>query len=174
MLEIWVKFNWGSMQSRKPSTQPSGCVCISKNQITYQRMQWLAFATSWRHLKQKYPTLRRVSAVALEISLRRSQCAHSMGVSVNTVRTVDFSFRFALNREQSRSHPTSRPLVRLGRVPIKRDDFLLPGVLEKQGRVVKGKAQPKPEVAGLVEIYEACHLLNSSVGHFDTHDSRFL
>jgi len=33
-------------------------------------------------------------------------------------------------------------------MPIERDDFLRPGVLEKQGRVVRGKAQPKPEVAG--------------------------
>ena len=29
---------------------------------------------------------------------------------------------------------------RLGRMPIERDDLLRPGVLEKQGRVVRGKA----------------------------------
>ena len=59
-------------------------------------------------------------------------------------------------------------------MPIQCDDFLRPGVFEKQGRVVGGKAQPKPEVAGLVEIYEACYLLNFSVGHFHSHDSRLL
>src|SRR5215472_4621795 len=98
----------------------------------------------------------------------------SLAPSYNAISTLDFSLRFPRNRSESRAHPGSRSVVHLRRVPIKRDDFLRPGVLEKQGRVVGGKTQPKPEVAGLVEIYEACHLLNSSVGHFDSHDSRFL
>ena len=54
---------------------------------------------------------------------------------------------------------------RLGRMPIERDDFLRPGVLEKQGRVIRGEAQPKPEVAGLLETHQACHLINLSVRH---------
>jgi len=48
-----------AMQSRERSSQSSRCVRIWKNQITYHRIQSLAFVTDWWNSKNKFLALKR-------------------------------------------------------------------------------------------------------------------
>ena len=50
---ILVDFSLGTLHSRERGTQSTGCMCIWKNQIMYQRIQSLAFVTDgWNSKKQ--------------------------------------------------------------------------------------------------------------------------
>jgi hypothetical protein len=109
------------------------CLPVSSDNFRLPTIHAEPQGTTLAHM----PSIRRYPKASIKQNLRRERCS---GEDVFTGGN-SCGQRGPACVGQSDSK-------RLGRMPIERDDFLRPGVLEKQGRVVRGKAQPKPEVAG--------------------------